>query len=121
MGFAEKWSEVEPPRAQGSTPRSNILTILKIAPKGASEGYSENTENIEHRGSTLSLGQEAVPPIPPTDPSLAALVRFEHDPHGVVAWLAVPKNHVSRDSAHSARWRACIQHEARLRVEEAGQ
>lgn len=76
-----------------------------------------------HKAELLAELREGatVPPIPPTDPSLAALVRFEHDPHGVVAWLAVPENHASRDPAHSARWRACIQHEARLRVEEANQ
>jgi hypothetical protein len=51
--------------------------------------------------------------------SLKALVRFEQNPHGVVAWLAVPENHASRDPAHSYRWRACIVEEARLRVAEA--
>ncbi len=76
-----------------------------------------------HKAELLAELREgaSAPPVPPTDPAMAALVRFESNPHGTVAWLADPVNHASRDPEHSARWRACIQHEAQLRVEEANQ
>ena len=50
---------------------------------------------------------------------LEALVRFERDPKGVVAWLANQKQRHPPDQ--SVRWVSAIQAEARLRLERAAQ
>ena len=54
-------------------------------------------------------------PAPNTSP-LVALSWFEHDPRGVIHWLA--QQHEGQPPHLVRRWAACIQQEARLRLAE---
>jgi CTP:molybdopterin cytidylyltransferase MocA len=87
--------------------RGTVARVLEVA-------RSRKTEIVEEL-----RGKAEASPVPPDTKALEALVRFERNPRGVVAWLADPVKHASRDPAHSARWRACIVEEARLRVADA--
>lgn len=66
---------------------------------------------------TRLRAREEAAPVPADDSPLAALAKFEKNPHGVIHWLAQQQE---GQPAHMVlRWAACIQAEARLRLAEA--
>lgn len=72
-----------------------------------------------HKAELLAELREgaSAPPVPSTASPMAALVRFERDPRGVVAWLAAQTAGQERSPDMRRRFVACIQAEARLRLE----
>lgn len=97
-----------------SLDHNTAARVLEVA-RANKPGLMAELQGDTERTPSRTRGVAAL--VPSDAPSLVALVRFERDPRGVVAWLA--QQGQGQPPQLVERWAAAIRAEARLRIVEA--